>query len=101
MIQYDDIIEAQTMLVQHWEDAGKRVIEECHKVNPYNKPFSEFISNDCSCCGGDWGAMILTGIRRLYPNVYDAIPDHMGMYAFFLLCYVCLLCGMDTTTDIN
>lgn len=97
MIQYEDIIEAQEKLVQHWGEDGKRVIEKCHKVNPYNKLFEVFIREECSCCGGDWGAMILTGIRRLYPDVYDAIPNHMGMYAFILLCYICLLCGIDTT----
>lgn len=46
---------------------------------------NEFLSH-CTACGGDWGAMLLTGIKALYPDVYDAIPDNMGHFAFRCIC---------------
>lgn len=48
----------------------------------------------CYACGGDWSHMLLTGIKALFPNVYDAIPDYMGDNAFFTLCDVLELCGV-------
>lgn len=47
----------------------------------------------CTACGGNWGGMILTGIKTLYPEVYNAIPDDMGMFAWRCLC--------DTLTLLN
>lgn len=52
----------------------------------------EFLSH-CTTCGGNWGGMLLTGLKELYPEVYDAIPDNMGMFAFRCIC--------DTLTLLN
>jgi hypothetical protein len=41
--------------------------------------------------------MFLTGIKRLYPNVYNAIPDDMGIFAFMCIGMTMLLCGVDTS----
>ena len=41
----------------------------------------EFLSH-CTACGGNWGAMLLTGIKALWPEVYDAIPEDMGILAW-------------------
>ena len=98
MIQYNDIIEAQQSLVEHWGEAGKRVIEECAKVTPYNNTFNKFL-NECTACGGNWGGMFLTGVQRLYPEVWDAIPDDMGVFAFADICSTLILLGIDCSTD--
>ena len=50
-------------------------------------------------CGGDWGAMLLTGIKRLFPQVWDAIPNEMGVYAFIVLLNVLILRGVDTSEN--
>lgn len=34
-----------------------------------------FIKNDCTACGGNWTAMILSGIQRRWPEYYDSMPD--------------------------
>ena len=90
---YDRLIEIQSYLVNEWGDNGKRVVEACwSKVNPM--PMKEFLSY-CSCCGGNWGGMFLTGIKKLNPEVWDAIPNDMGVHAFVCLCMVLELMGVD------
>lgn len=51
--------------------------------------------NHCIACGGNWTAMLLTGIKVLYPNVYDAIPEKMGKYAWNCLCEVLALLNIS------
>lgn len=48
----------------------------------------------CTACGGNWGGMLLTGIKRLFPTVWDAIPNEMGIFAFEGICNVMVLCGI-------
>lgn len=40
-----------------------------------------FIKHDCTACGGNWTAMILTGIERRWPEYYKSMPDKS--YTFF------------------
>lgn len=47
----------------------------------------------CTACGGNWGGMLLTGLKELYPEVYNAIPDDMGHFAWRGIC--------DTLTLLN
>lgn len=96
LIKYDDIMEAQKTLVDCWEEDGKRVIEEIYHVAPFNDNVKAFLDH-CTACGGNWGGMFLTGIKKLYPNVYNAIPDDMGVSAWGCICRVLLLCGVDTS----
>ena len=96
MITYDMIIEAQNYLVENWGEDGKKVIEAAFTVNPFNGNTKTFLDY-CSACGGNWGGMFLTGIKRLYPNVYDVIPDNMGVFAFTCIAMTMRLCGVDTS----
>ena len=98
MTSYDLIIDCQNILVKYWGEKGKDVIVECTKVNPFNADFKHFLTY-CTACGGNWGGMILTGINELYPSVYEAIPDNMGIFAFSCLCSVLVLCGIDTSKE--
>ena len=50
----------------------------------------EFMSH-CVCCGGNWGAMFLSGIKKLYPEVYDAVPENLGFLAWNCVCILCTL----------
>ena len=93
---YEDLIEAQNFLAEHWGEDGKRVIVEAQKATKGNITFKRFLDL-CTTCGGNWGGMILSGIRELWPFVWDAIPDDMGVFAFQCLCYTLILCGVDTS----
>lgn len=96
MIKYDRIIEAQNDLVKYWGDDGKKVIEMCFEWHTYNMSFKTFLSDYCTACGGDWGGMLLSGVRRLYPDVWDVIPNEMGCYAWVCICAVLTLLGIES-----
>lgn len=92
---YDEIKEAQDNLVRWWGEDGKRVIEAIFNTYTNHMTMECFLDN-CTTYGGDWGAMLLSGIKRLYPAVWEAIPDNMGVYAWSCLCYTLLLLRVDT-----
>ena len=96
MINYKDIIDAQEMLVKHWGTSGEQVIAETVKAERKPMTFKQFLDN-CTACGGNWGGMLLTGINRLWPDVWEAIPDNMGIQAWGCLCSVLVLCGVATS----
>lgn len=94
--------------IAEWKHAFDTVcerwgVEVAHAAFMANKtPMSmpEFLNN-CVCCGGNWGGMLLSGIGKLYPDVWNAIPDDMGVDAFFTICYTLQLLGVDTSGDEN
>lgn len=67
-------------------------IKEARK-NSLDMTFSEFLSN-CTACGGNWGAMLLTGIKRVFPDNYEEVEKKYnsmdfsqgGVYPFMFLC---------------
>ena len=96
MISYQDIIDAQEMLVKHWGIHGEQVIAETVRAERKPMTSKQFLDN-CLACGGNWCGMLLTGIDKLWPNVGNAIPDKMGVHAWDCLCSVLVLCGVDTS----
>ena len=96
MITYQMIIDSQNRLVEDWGEDGKAVIEEAAMVTPFNKNSKAFLK-ECTACGGNWGGMLLTGIKKLFPEVYNAIPDDMGVNVWTCLCCTLILCGVDTS----
>lgn len=96
MISADTILNAQEKIIRDWGERGKRVIEVTARVTPFNDNADAFLKY-CVCCGGDWGQMLLTGIKELWPEVWDAIPDDMGHGAFYRICDTLTLCGVDTS----
>lgn len=96
MITYEMIKNAQEEVTTYWGENGAKVIEICAKVIPFNGNSKDFLEH-CMACGGNWGGMLLTGIRKLYPDVWDAIPDDMGVHAWNCICSTLILCGVDTS----
>lgn len=41
----------------------------------------EFLSN-CTAFGGNWGAMLLTGIKRVFPEYYTEVEEHYNSMDF-------------------
>lgn len=92
---YDTIEEAQRTLVENWGEAGKEVVALCFKVKKFNGNTKDYLQH-CTACGGNWGGMFLSGIRALYPEVWEAIPEDMGVFAFASICSVLILLGVRT-----
>ena len=50
--------------------------------------------NQCTACGGNWGGMLLTGIKRVFPDNYEEVEKKYnsmdfadrGVHAFAFLC---------------
>lgn len=75
-------------ILEHWGEQGQLVIDACAHAHAQSITYDEFLDH-CTACGGNWGGMLLTSIKALYPEVYEAIPEHMGNKAFFasVKCY--------------
>lgn len=97
MITNEMINEATRLIERDWADSAKAVIDACNEVEPFGAGGSDFVKNHCVACGGNWGGMLLSGIQKLYPKVWDAIPDNMGHEPFGKICSVLILCGVDTS----
>lgn len=82
-----DQLSGNEFLVATWKDDGIKVIEIIATQHTTPMTMPDFLTH-CITCGGDWGAMLLTGIKELYPEVYAAIPDEMGHFAFRCICEV-------------
>ena len=80
-MDYADIVYCMSLLAKEWGKDGEKVVAECFKADTDEMSCDEFLSI-CSACGGNWGGMLLTGIKRLYPEVWDAIPSDMGHNAW-------------------
>lgn len=96
MITCDMIMDAHLTLVTKWGDDGRRIIELAAQTIPFNDSCSSFLEC-CTSCGGNWIGMYLTGIKELFPEIWDAIPDKMGPHAFECVAAVMILCGIDTS----
>jgi hypothetical protein len=94
MTSYKDIKEAQDILVEYWGNDGEKVIEECARTNPFKGSVETFLDH-CIYCGSNWNGMFLSGIKALFPSVYNIIPNNMGENAFYCICAIMLLCGVD------
>lgn len=42
---------------------------------------SEFMQN-CTACGGNWGAMLLSEIKRVFPDKYEEVEAHYNSMDF-------------------
>ncbi len=66
------------------------------ELTVYN--FRDFIRNDCYMCS-DYGQVILSGIRKKFPVVYEMIPEDMGICSLdclFALAYVLKIRNLET-----
>ena len=89
-------ISSKANLLRNWGEDGEKVISACEKVAPFNGTSKQFLDH-CIACGGDWGQMLLSGVKELYPEIWDLIPDNMGTFAFACIVDVLILLGVNTT----
>ena len=94
MIKYQTILNAHKLLLEEWKKNGGRVIEESLKIESWARPAKEFLM-ECTACGGNWVTMLLSGIKNVWPNVWDAIPAEMGERAWQCVLATLTICGVD------
>lgn len=54
---------------------------------------TEFLNN-CTACGGNWSAMIMSGIHKCFPEQYNDMPSNKG-YDLFELMQIAADCGVN------
>ena len=93
MILHSDFMEALDNVRNAWGDA---VVVYAYMAQKTKMSFNDFL-NYCTACGGNWGGMLLSGVRRLYPDVWDAIPEDLGVHAWGTICSLLIILGVDTS----
>lgn len=90
----------EQLLLYAWKEQGAVVLDaiKAQKIIPMT--IEVFLSH-CYSCGGSWSAMFLTGINKLYPDVFNALPDDMGKYAWWCLHSVLSLLKVLTSSSDN
>ena len=78
-------------VLNQWGNEILDIIDETEKIPMTCK---EFLTH-FTAWGGKWGGMLLTGIKELYPRVWEAIPDNMGNFAWACICDTLVLLGVE------
>ena len=87
--------ELREYLIEEWGEAGERVLAEVAKVDKVEMSMDEFLDH-CYACGGNWGGMLLSGIKEFWPQIWEAIPERMGHRAWICLNILIKLCGVKS-----
>ena len=87
--------ELREYLIEEWGEAGERVLAEVDKIDKVEMTFDDFLGY-CFACGGNWSAMFLSGIKKLWPQIWDAIPENMGHHFWVCLSVLIKLCGVKS-----
>lgn len=92
-MDYARLVYYMTTLEKEWGADGRAVVEKCYGV-PLNMTMEEFLKH-CTACGGNWGGMLLSGLKRLRPEVWEAIPEKMGNSAWLCICATLSLLNVE------
>ena len=93
MRNYDEIKASMERLETDWGDVGKSIVIMCLD-DPLNMESWEFLQH-CTACGGNRGGMFLTGVKDLRPEIWEAIPDDMGVHAWACICSLLTLLNVN------
>jgi hypothetical protein len=95
-----EITEIYSDIISLWgEETGNNVIVAIHEAPKYrgdNKlSWDEFLDY-CTACGGDWVGMICSGLMKIAPAVWEALPQYLGnpFKAFSTLTNIVYLLGV-------
>lgn len=53
---------------------------------------TEFMNN-CSACGGNWAAMLMSGVKKAFPEYWENLKDKE--YSFDDIYAMTVECGVD------
>lgn len=81
-------------ILKQWAEDGQKVLDTIDQQDIKAMDGDEFLSH-CTACGGNWGGMLLSGIKHYYPEVYEAIPASMGRHAWECICTLLVLLKVE------
>ena len=85
-------------IVAVWREDGIKVLDAIATQHTIPMDMGQFMFH-CTTCGGDWNTMLLSGIEALYPEVYEAIPDDMGHFAWRCICSMLELLDIEPSIE--
>ena len=88
-----NIVDIVNDVLVQWGESGKNIINAAFKEHE-KLTFESFMS-ECKGCDGDWVAIILSGMERVYPEVYSTLPPIFGQEALDGLTKILILCGVE------
>lgn len=89
------ILASMMTLSKEWGENIVAAILRAHKYDITQKQFVKF----CDINHPDNALAILSGIKAIWPDVYNAIPACMGAHAFENLCLVLELLGVRESAN--
>ena len=78
-------LNSEETLCALWGIDGYAILKYIDTIETPAMTYDEFTPH-CIACGGNWGGMLLTGIKALYPTVWKMIPNDMGIFAWTAIC---------------
>ena len=81
-------------IIAVWGEDGAKVVDAAADID-LGMSMDEFLKH-CITFGGDWGNMLLSGLRKLARPVWDAVPEEMGVFAFGTIMRTLNLVGVRT-----
>lgn len=97
MMTGKDYVDAMMTVKEEW---GDDFLMKVYLAEKTTMTFDQYL-NSCTACGGNWGGMLLTGIKSMWPELWDAIPEDMGVHAFTTICSLLIILGVDTSEGGN
>ena len=85
-------LDGTNFIIAVWKEKGVAIVEYIKTLNIIPQPIDNFL-NFCTPCGGDWGGLLLSGLKELYPTIWELVPDNMGVFGFTALCEIISLLG--------
>lgn len=75
---YEDIKEIYQDIIDLWgEDLGGQIVVAIHTAPHVDITYQDFMHNYCVACGGNWIAMVYSGLKNIAPSVAALIPDEI------------------------
>lgn len=86
-----DIFDGDVIVIKKEEEYLYHAFKYSQIFKVENLTWDKFL-NYCKACGGNWSNMILSGIKAVFPIVYDLMPDRE--YSFVELIELIEMCGV-------
>ena len=96
MMTDTEMMKMYQTLSERW---GDKVVLAIHNAPKQTGMKFETFLNYCTACGGNWGGMLLTGVKHFWPEVYDAIPKKKKNNNWECICVTIRLLGVDTSSE--
>lgn len=97
MMNANDYVDALMTVKEEW---GNDFLMKACLAEKTTMTFDQYL-NSCPACGGNWGGMLLGGLKSMWPELWEAIPQKMGNRAFITICSLLIILGVDTSEGRN